>query len=83
MDWDHADSDCRSKGGYLVDIQSSAEQAFVYNSLNVSPFIITTHIHDGFILFLDANQDYLHKFKISAFLLCLAVLISSKMSCRL
>ncbi|XP_053378692.1 uncharacterized protein LOC123526936, partial [Mercenaria mercenaria] len=34
-DWFHADSDCRAKGGYLVDIHSTSEQAFIYNSLQV------------------------------------------------
>ncbi|XP_060596841.1 uncharacterized protein LOC132750817 [Ruditapes philippinarum] len=35
VDWFHADNDCRSKRGYLVDIHSQSEQAFIYNTLQI------------------------------------------------
>ena len=37
--WSEALSDCKSKGGNLVDIQSSAEQGFIYNTANVSSYL--------------------------------------------
>ncbi|XP_060596840.1 perlucin-like protein [Ruditapes philippinarum] len=31
-DWHHAEADCRSRGGHLVDIHDYAEEAFLFNT---------------------------------------------------